>query len=392
MGSWRILLIYLSSAIIGSIGSWLFGAGALSVGSSTAIFGLFGAFLAIHMRYWDQLPPPFRQSKNWWISIVILNAALPVLLPVIDYAAHLAGLLSGLAVGLALLRQAPELKPDRYPPLIVKLLTGVLTAITVAGLIFAGIYAVQTHTGDAEQVFAGMLDDAFAKDAAPEMVNQIAWMVATSPEAEKWQLEQARDALNRVVSPENGRIEIRDTLATVEYRLARMSAGETRANHIGRAIAIEMSVLEDAEESATFGTGDSIYASQLARFLHYRRVIAGALIREELLAAPPSISATVKKARVEVEAGDTVPKDTAVWATVLVDEELAGLLKICLPAGKSQRVATDFSGAARLKALDAPEELRFRTALVEPDSACGAGADGDAARFWPMDAEIRQLP
>src|SRR5690554_3073935 len=96
LGSWRYLLIYMTSAIAGAIGSWVLGEAALSIGSSTAIFGLFGAFLAIHLRYWSQLPPPFRQSKKWWMFIIAVNGGLPFIVPAIDSAAHVAGLISGL--------------------------------------------------------------------------------------------------------------------------------------------------------------------------------------------------------------------------------------------------------------------------------------------------------
>src|SRR5699024_1170212 len=103
---------------------------------------------------------------------------------------------------------------------------------TVAGLIFAGIYAFQSTRADEDADLESMLKDALDTDAAPEAINEISWMLAISEQAERRQLALARDALRQIVHKDEGRVEIRDTLATVEYRIAKISSGENRQRAI----------------------------------------------------------------------------------------------------------------------------------------------------------------
>lgn len=385
LGSWRMLLIYLVGALAGSVGSWIFGPGALSVGSSTAIFGLFGAFLAVHLRYWRQLPPPFRQSVGWWVFIVAINSALPVIMPVIDYAAHLAGLVAGVAVTFALLAPMPELKPDRKASKFVKAVAGVLSAITVAGLVQAGVYALGEHPGDREDVYAGMIDDALSSDAAPEQINAVAWqMGAVNPDAKKWQLEKSHAALKKVIDrADEPRMEFRDTLATLDYRLAKMSTGQTRLDYIDRAINLERDVFAQANPGPAIADGGKqTYASQLARFLEYRRRIAGPLVRSEAAKEAPAVRFDAADKSVAVDAPEAPTQPVAIYATVRTGEALDGLAKICLNEGQAKRT---IAGADAVS--DWSKKATLDTALVEPDAECN-----EAIEFWPMSDEVAGYP
>jgi membrane associated rhomboid family serine protease len=384
VGPWRMLLIYLIGALAGSVGSYLAGPGMTSVGSSTAIFGLFGAFLVIHVRYWRQLPSPFRQSVDWWVFIIGLNAALPVLLPIIDYMAHLTGMIGGGLATWALLIPMKDLKPDHRPAKAVKIITAVVAAVFVAGLVQAAIYAVESHPTDEVQVYGNMLDQMLEAEDAPEQVNRVAWLTAVNPEATDGQLEQARRAVKQVVDEHDDRVEIRDTLATVNYRLAQKSTGTKRLELVDEAIAIEQKVLEETEPGPEFmGGGQATYASQLARFLNYRREIEGPVIRQDIFDGAPKLAFDPSgEGQLTVKAPAKAPQAVRVYAVARVEGNVEGLVRTCLSSGEQESVITDQPALERW-----PNNLRLLPGLVEPVDSCE-----EPLEFWPMTREIRELP
>ncbi|MFD1317892.1 rhomboid family intramembrane serine protease [Loigolactobacillus zhaoyuanensis] len=94
-GHWRFTLIYLLSGITGNIASFVFNPG-ISVGASTALFGLFGAFF--------MLMEAFRQNSGiramgqQFGLFILLNLAFDLFNPGIDLAGHIGGLLGGFLV------------------------------------------------------------------------------------------------------------------------------------------------------------------------------------------------------------------------------------------------------------------------------------------------------
>lgn len=389
LGSWRFILIYLISAIAGSIASWLFGPGAMSVGSSTAIFGLFGAFLALHLRYWSQLPPPFRQSKRWWVIIILINGSLPLLVPIIDSAAHIGGMLAGLALAGVMVARAPTLQPGRRPARWVELATGLVSALSVAGLLFAGFYAFQARSADEDTVLASMLDEALESGAAPETINEISWMLATSDKAARSQLIQARDALRGVVSEEEGRVEIRDTLATVEYRIAGMSSGENRARALSRAVNIQVGVVADALSSPRLGFETMVFTSQLARFLDFQLSVEGSVPGVKPGGAPPELKIHPSGA-IDIITAEELSAPRLIYAPVKSKERLLGLARVCLPESGEARSVEDFEGVEALKAAHKSGDIRARAAWIGEIAGCPE--ENITATFWPMSADIRGLP
>jgi rhomboid protease GluP len=97
-GSIRYLVFYLTLAAAGSVGSFVFGGDAPSVGASGAIFGLFGLLLAASRVH----HPIDRQSRALVQQIgmlILINLALGFAISNIDNAAHIGGLLAGLVIG-----------------------------------------------------------------------------------------------------------------------------------------------------------------------------------------------------------------------------------------------------------------------------------------------------
>ncbi|MCW2713356.1 MAG: rhomboid family intrarane serine protease [Frankiales bacterium] len=99
LGRVRYLGLYLLSALGGSTLSYLISdPGALGVGASGAIYGLFGAYFVVARRLGSDTRPI--------VTLIAVNLAISFAVPIIDWRAHLGGLLTGAAVA-ALLAYLP---------------------------------------------------------------------------------------------------------------------------------------------------------------------------------------------------------------------------------------------------------------------------------------------
>jgi membrane associated rhomboid family serine protease len=89
--------IYLASAAGGSLASFLFGPpNVLSIGASGALFGIFGAWL--YAAYRQRGSAAGKAMFNQLGVILLINMALPLFLPRIDWHAHVGGLVTGVLV------------------------------------------------------------------------------------------------------------------------------------------------------------------------------------------------------------------------------------------------------------------------------------------------------
>jgi len=97
VGSVAFSGIYLASAAGGSLATYLFGpVNSLSVGASGALFGLFGAWL--YAAYRQRGSAAGSAMFNQLGAILLINMALPLFIPNIDWRAHLGGLATGIVV------------------------------------------------------------------------------------------------------------------------------------------------------------------------------------------------------------------------------------------------------------------------------------------------------
>lgn len=115
IGSKKLLLIYFSAGIAGSVASLPFYTATL--GASGAIFGILGALAILRPRmivYVSFVPMPIIVAVAVWAAIDLLGFLAPT---GIANAAHLAGLAIGLLAGLYLKKEYGERpKPRRRPP------------------------------------------------------------------------------------------------------------------------------------------------------------------------------------------------------------------------------------------------------------------------------------
>ena len=107
IGPWRMLAIYAISLVGGGLAITYFAPHDVTVGASGAIFGLFGALLAIGVRMGKRGRGLISQT----LPILAINLVFTFAVPFISKAGHLGGLASGFAAGLVLFamqRRAPE--------------------------------------------------------------------------------------------------------------------------------------------------------------------------------------------------------------------------------------------------------------------------------------------
>ncbi len=108
IGKTRFLIVYLFSAIAGSLLSVIVTPNAVSVGASGAIFGLLGALLYFGYHYRVYLSSVI---KSQIIPVIIINLVLGFILPGVDNAAHIGGLIGG---GLMMIGVGVKYKSSRF--------------------------------------------------------------------------------------------------------------------------------------------------------------------------------------------------------------------------------------------------------------------------------------
>ncbi len=92
LGKWKFLVIYLLSAIMGSLLSLIFLKNGISIGASGAIFGLLGCLLYFGYHYRLYLS---NALTNQIIPIIVINLVLGFSITGIDNASHIGGLIGG---------------------------------------------------------------------------------------------------------------------------------------------------------------------------------------------------------------------------------------------------------------------------------------------------------
>lgn len=249
IGGYRLAIVYIFSALVGSLCSAFVSGGWLSVGASGAVFGLLGAFGVLQLRHGARLPPGIAQSRRWWLFILGINLGLPVVLPMIDVWAHVGGFVGGALAAGILLATPAAIRPDRSPPFAVQ-----AVGMALVGLAAAGLALGVDYTRSADRWMAAELRSAIEQPGVePDVLNLMAWTLVTDPEAPAHMLELAHDAAEEAIARAPDDVRIWDTRATALYRLGRHA----------EAIAEERRVL--AAEPVDY------YATQLLRFVEAGR-------------------------------------------------------------------------------------------------------------------------
>lgn len=129
LGKAKFILIYLISAITGSLVSFVF-TDAPSVGASGAIFGLMGSLLYFGYHYRLYIGSAI---KNQIIPVILLNLFLGFMFTTIDNAAHIGGLIGGYLSTMALGVNEKSTKQEKINGIIVLILLWIF-------LFYVGMY------------------------------------------------------------------------------------------------------------------------------------------------------------------------------------------------------------------------------------------------------------
>jgi rhomboid protease GluP len=132
-GSVKYLIIYLFSAVMGSLLSMSFLGDAWSIGASGAIFGLFGSLLYFGYHYRVYLG---NALKSQIIPIILLNLVIGSTINSIDQFAHIGGLIGGAIMSMAVGIKYKTSRSDQINGIII-------TALALLFLIYvAFIYTI----------------------------------------------------------------------------------------------------------------------------------------------------------------------------------------------------------------------------------------------------------
>lgn len=283
IGSARFLFVFLSACLGGAVASALFNDALISVGSSTGILGLVGAYGVIDWYFAKDRRSALRRQ----VIMLFLALGLPALLiPNADHFGHAGGLIVGLLVTAWVLspidvlpatlldaaRRSPEVRqaveawlpqgtlPDAAQRRrhdmrlrISKILAVALSALFLGVAVWTGLHFQPDGTRHEALALLSI------PDLPPYFANNSAWIVAIDPEATAEELQRARQAMAWAEDTEHlSRDEIEeaprvfaanlDTLATLLFRLGELDSA-LRVQR--RAFAMEP---------------DNVLATQLARF------------------------------------------------------------------------------------------------------------------------------
>lgn len=134
-GNLKYLIIYLFSALMGSLLSMAFLGDAWSIGASGAVFGLLGSLLYFGYHYRVYLG---NTLKSQIIPIIIINLVLGFSIAGIDQFAHLGGLAGGLIMSMAMGLKYKTTKTEQVNGIVIAVLS-MLFLIYVAFIYTAGM-------------------------------------------------------------------------------------------------------------------------------------------------------------------------------------------------------------------------------------------------------------
>ena len=128
-GSAAFASLYGASLIAGGAAFYLLNPEGVAVGASGAIFGLFGAWLAVAYR--NRNSAWGRSGLNQLLLLLGINLALPLFIPRIAWEAHLGGLLAGLLIATAWTMPALRGRQRRSARIAVGVAVGVVALAAV---------------------------------------------------------------------------------------------------------------------------------------------------------------------------------------------------------------------------------------------------------------------
>jgi membrane associated rhomboid family serine protease len=376
VGHAPFLLIYLVTALTGSVMATFLGHASVGVGASTALFGVIGALLLLNVRHYRELPAGFRLSRAQWVTFLFFNAIAPLTTPGVGFLAHVGGFAGGLLLA-ELMYRCRALPIARRAPVWVGVCAAVMAAVFVAGLGRAAAHAMQPWRADTIPVVRSMLDSG-QPSLSPDTLTAFAWYYLREPDVTSDELEVAQHAIERglELAPEDP--SLTDAMAAVHHR-----RGES-----DRAIALERTLL-DHDPSEPF------HMQQLARFLAARVRGPGPFERganAEAEALRAHLRGSGESLSLQLDA-PAYPRGAEVWLLDLESGKLHGYCRLRLapgmPAGSLQLPIAKGGEASRAIEAGASPERELTVGLVDTES-CPSCPRDQPARCEAMDEELER--
>jgi rhomboid protease GluP len=364
LGQARFSLIFFVSALASALAFVLAPPDLVFAGASGAIFGLFGSFVVVSLRFHSELPVGFRQRRAFWVFVSSLAVILPLLVHRLHPHVHLVGLLAGALTTLLVVDIGKPLDPSAPTPASLRFPAAALSVLFALCTLGSVFWAVR-HDRYAELDLARTIVD--HPEATPTELNGVAWGYAIDKRSSPDELTLARLAAERALSMTPNELAIIDTLAGVYYR----------QGAIERALPLQVRVINEEDEPLYKAS----YAAHLAQMLD-AQLDAGVVsaeaqavtVRVDPTAVPPlQVSAPVS------------PDGTTIFVVARQGEPAVGLLRIQLGAGRA--------GAALAPRSEVrwPEAAAYDVALIVP--GCGGCAEQSARLdVWSVDGSLRDLP
>lgn len=373
MGASRFLIVYTFAAVGGSLASALASRAPLSVGSSTAIFGLLGSLGVLNLLFHDELPPVFRQPLRWWVLIIGINVLFPILVPQIDWAAHIGGLFAGAAVTWLLYRGHSNLELDLASRPSVTVALWIAMGLSLAGVAIGVVRALNPPDGDQAIVAEAFADDA---DADPNLLNVIAWSFVADRKASPRRLAAAKSVAERAVLEAPNDWALLDTLATVQYKTGDLDA----------AIATERRAILEEEQ---YGERSGFLNTQLGRFLRDKTRDAGPLRLGGV--EPSDVTAALVRQDggvfVRIDLSRSFANGLRVFALVRSGGvDLAVVRAVIPPTETDSAILDDDLGV--LSAL--PGDAVLDVMLID-GTRCGCSGRTAYFDYWPTDRSVAAL-
>ena len=365
LGASFTLVLLISSALGGSLASMLLTRATISVGASTAVFGLVAAIAYIVVLRRHERPRGIWLPALIALGIGVSDLVVPASAST-DRGAHAGGFVTGLAVTALSLRGAPLAKLVQGPQRAVAILAPVLALVFAAGVARGLVPVVE---GDRESVYR-FAEARLQSDALDEIkTNNYSYLLALAPGASRAALELARSRMELAVGARGDLHALWDTLATLHYRLGAHDE------------AIE------AQREALALDSSGFYADRLARLEARRYERAGPMrrgpradIAVELRRSAPDEGA----AALVLDLERPLPEGGSVHALVRRGEELGGLLTVRLPADGRRVYRVEGTGAFG-NGVDFAVTLVDTRAREVPDSE-------PLWRLWTLRAGVGSLP
>lgn len=131
-GSWRFLLLYILSGIMGNVFTLLLTPDVVAAGASTAIFGVFASIVVVG--YFGR-SPYLRQMGQSYQALIVVNLIFNLFMPNVGIVGHLGGLVGGLLAAVCL----PTVIEKQMFQTWQRLLAGGIYLILVVGMILLAL-------------------------------------------------------------------------------------------------------------------------------------------------------------------------------------------------------------------------------------------------------------